>query len=262
MIILYPRNSGVNLQAIMLKKKNIWWVYILFFALLLGAFYLALFNEPNFHDSKLAVINPNIPEFRFINQDGMPITQKSTEDKVYVTEYFFTTCKGICPLMNANMRRVYDKFKDEKEFMIISHTCMPETDSVPLLKAYQQKMLNGTLIKNDDGSYKISAIGTEATTTPKKTNWNFVTGDKTQLYKLARQGYLIDNGKPDSTQLIKDQFIHSQFFALVDKYGRVRGIYDGLKEDEIQKLMTDINGLLKEKVDHSRFLNGFSNSPN
>lgn len=246
----------------MLKKKNIWWVYIVFFAVLLGVFYLALYNEPNFHESKLAVINPNIPAFHFVNQDGKTITQKNTEEKVYVAEYFFTTCKGICPLMNANMRRVFDNFKDEKDFMIISHTCMPETDSVPVLKAYEEKMVNGTLIKKDDGSYKISTVGLENLLSEEKTNWNFVTGDKAELYKLARQGYLIDNGKPDSTQLIKDQFIHSQFFALVDKYGRVRGIYDGLKEDEVQKLMTDITGLLKEKVDHTRFLNGFSNSPN
>ena len=159
------------------------------------------------------------------------------------------------------MRRVFDHFKDEKDFMIISHTCMPETDSVPLLKAYEQKMLNGTLVRKEDGSYKIAAVADQPVAV-KKTNWNFVTGDKTQLYKLARQGYMIDNGKPDSTQLIKDQFIHTQFFALVDKYGRVRGIYDGLKEDEIQKLMIDIPGLLKEKVDHSRFMNNFSNTPN
>lgn len=246
----------------MLKKKNIWWVYILFFVVLLGVFYLALFNEPNFHESKLAVINPNIPDFHFVNQDGNKITQKNTQEKVYVAEYFFTTCKGICPLMNANMRRVYDNFKDEKAFMIISHTCMPETDSIPLLKAYEQKMINGNLLKGNDGSYKISTAGIENNALPKNPNWNFVTGDKAELYKLARQGYMIDNGKPDSTELIKDQFIHSQFFALVDKYGRVRGIYDGLKEDEIQKLMTDITGLLKEKVDHSRFLNNFSNTPN
>lgn len=243
----------------MLKKKNIWLLYILFFALLLGAFYLAIFNEPNFHDSKLAVINPNIPDFHFVNQEGKVVSQKNTEDKVYVAEYFFTTCKGICPLMNANMRRVYDKFKDEKDFMIISHTCMPETDSIPLLKAYEQKMLNGNLVKSEDGSYKIA--GLDNAIAAKNTNWNFVTGDKAQLYKLARQGYMIDDGKPDSTQLIKDQFIHSQFFALVDKYGRVRGIYDGLKEDEVQKLMLDISGLLKEKVDHSRFMNNFSNTP-
>ena len=79
---------------------------------------------------------------------------------------------------------------------------------------------------------------------------------------MARQGYLIDNGKPDSTQRIEDQFIHTQFFALVDRYGRVRGIYDGLKNDEVEKLIADIKDLLKEKVDRTRFLNGFSNSPN
>ena len=73
---------------------------------------------------------------------------------------------------------------------------------------------------------------------------------------------MIDNGKPDSTQRIENQFIHTQFFALVDRYGRVRGIYDGLIEDEIQKLMMDIPELMKEKIDHTRFLNGFSNSPN
>lgn len=244
----------------LMMKKNIWWVYVLFFSLLLGAFYLAISSEPNFHDSKLAVINPNIPNFHFINQDGKQVSQRNTEEKVYVAEYFFTTCKGICPLMNANMRRIYDKFKDEKDFMIMSHTCMPETDSVPLLKAYEQKMLTGTLLKNPDGSYKISSQGTE-NNTAKNTNWNFVTGDKAELYKLARQGYMIDNGKPDSLQLIKDQFIHSQFFALIDKYGRVRGIYDGLKEDEVQKLMVDIPALLKEKVEPGRFLNNFSNTP-
>ncbi|MBC7535349.1 MAG: SCO family protein [Ferruginibacter sp.] len=242
-------------------KKKIWWVYILFFAVLLGAFYLAIFREPNFAASKLAIINPAVPDFHFVNQDGKIITQKNTAEKVYVAEYFFTSCKGICPKMNANMRRVFDNFKDEKEFMILSHTCMPETDSVPVLKAYEQKMLTGTLLRNEDGSYKISNAGAENGIVANKTNWNFVTGDKAALYKMARQGYMIDNGKPDSTQLIKDQFIHTQFFALVDKYGRLRGIYDGLKEDEVQKLMTDITGLLKEKVEPGRFLNGFSNNP-
>ena len=79
---------------------------------------------------------------------------------------------------------------------------------------------------------------------------------------MARLGYLIDNGKPDSLQRIEDQFIHTQFFALVDKYRRVRGIYDGLKEEEVQKLMVDIKGLLKEKVAPKRFMTGFSNNPN
>ena len=200
-----------------------------------------------------------MPAFSFTNQDGKTITQKNTDDKVYVAEYFFTTCKGICPKMNANMRRVFEAYKNEPGFLILSHTCMPETDSVPVLKAYEQKMIQGTLIRNDDGSFKIAQAQQEVAQNP---NWNFVTGDKTALYKMARDGYMIDNGKPDSSQLIKDQFIHTQFFSLVDKNRRVRGIYDGLKEDEIEKLLVDIKSLLKEKVDHKRFMNGFDNNPN
>ena len=200
-----------------------------------------------------------MPAFSFTNQDGKTITQKNTDDKVYVAEYFFTTCKGICPKMNANMRRVFEAYKNEPGFLILSHTCMPETDSVPVLKAYEQKVIQGTLIRNDDGSFKIAQAQQEVAQNP---NWNFVTGDKTALYKMARDGYMIDNGKPDNSQLITDQFIHTQFFALVDKNRRVRGIYDGLKEDEIEKLLVDIKSLLKEKVDHKRFMNGFDNNPN
>ena len=139
--------------------------------------------------------------------------------------------------------------------MILSHTCMPETDSVPLLKKYEQRMLNGGLVKNEDGSYKITYDSTSTSLqTSENVKWNFVTGDKSSLYKMARQSYLIDNNKPDSNTNIADQFIHTQFFALVDKQGRVRGVYDGLKEDEVQKLLKDINALLKEKY-QSRSLN-------
>ena len=162
--------------------------------------------------------------------------------------------------MNANMRRVFDEYKNEPNFMILSHTCMPETDSVPAMKVYEEKMINGNLSKNDDGSFKIVPGYTlKPVINP---NWNFLTGDKTALYKIAREGYMIDNNKPDSTQNISEQFIHTQFFALVDKERRVRGIYDGLKEEEIEKLLNDIKGLLKEKTDHKRFMNGFSNTPN
>ena len=242
-----------------MKHKS--WFYIGFFAVLLIVFYLFVFSDYNFSDSKLAVINPSVPDFSFVSQDSQPFTQKNIENKVYVAEYFFTTCKGICPKMNANMRRVYDAYKDEKEFLIVSHTCMPETDSVAVLKAYEGRMLNGVLVKNEDGSYKIN--GQQAQNySGAKTNWYFVTGDKTELYKMARQGYMIDNGRPDSTQRIENQFLHSQFFALVDRYRRVRGIYDGLKEDELQKLLVDIRSLLKERIEPGRFMNGFSNTPN
>lgn len=242
-------------------RKLLW--YGIFFAVLLTGFWFFVFKDEDLSRSSLAVINANVDTFSFVNQDGRRITEKDVEGKVYVAEYFFTTCKGICPKMNANMRRVFDTYKSEENFMILSHSCMPETDSVPLLKAYEAKMINGKLVKNPDGSYKIEY---DTTTNPNQQitnpNWNFLTGDKTALYKMARQGYMIDNNKPDSMQNIADQFIHTQFFALVDKQRRVRGIYDGLKESEIEKLEHDIKGLLKEKIDHKRFMNGFSNNPN
>jgi len=241
--------------------RKLWW-YVIFFGLLVLGFWFFLFKDEDLSKSPLAVINANVDTFSFVNQDGKRVTEKDVEDKVYVAEYFFTTCKGICPKMNANMRRVFDVYKEEPGFMILSHTCMPETDSVPLLKAYETKMLNGRLVKNADGSYKIDFDTTQKQQPATNPNWNFLTGDKTALYKMARQGYMIDNNKPDSMQNISDQFIHTQFFALVDKQRRVRGIYDGLKEDEIEKLITDIKGLLKEKIDHKHFMNGFSNNPN
>jgi protein SCO1/2 len=141
---------------------------------------------------------------------------------------------------------------------------MPETDSVPLLKAYETKMINGNLKKNQDGSFKIEYDSTTKPLSPKllNTNWYFVTGDKAALYKMARQSYMIDNNKPDSAQTLADQFIHTQFFALVDNQRRLRGIYDGLNEEEMQKLLKDIKGLLKEKITTKRFMNGFSNTPN
>lgn len=242
-----------------MRKK--WWWYLGFFALLLVAFYALVFKDADFSKSKLPVLNANVQDFSFVNQNGKNVTEKDVEGKVYVAEYFFTTCKGICPKMNANMRRVYDAFKHEKEFLILSHTCMPETDSVPLLKNYEKKMLTGKLVKSDDGSYTIDDDST-ANNYSLTGQWLFLTGDKMSLYKMARESYLIDNNKPDTLQNISDQFIHTQFFALLDKQRRVRGIYDGLKEDEIQKLITDIDGLLKEKSINSRFMNGFSNTPN
>ncbi len=238
------------------------WIYVGFFVVLLTGFYLLLPKEM-LNKSALPIINDNVQAFSFTDQDGKQVTEKNVEGKVYVAEYFFTTCKGICPMMNANMRRVYDEYKNEENFMIISHTCMPETDSVPLLKAYEAKMINGVLVKATGSNYKLQY---DSTTNHKpqtaNKNWFFVTGDKAALYKMARQSYLIDNNKPDSLQAIGDQFIHTQFFALVDKNRRVRGIYDGLKEGEIQKLLGDIKELLKEKVDHKRFMDGFNNNPN
>ncbi len=229
-----------------MNKKWLW--YLGFFVLLFGGYFLFVFSQTDISQSNLPVINNNIKDFSFTDQNGKAITERDVEGKVYVTEFFFTTCKGICPKMNANMRRVYDAHKTDSNFMIVSHTCMPETDSVPLLKKYEAKMLNGNLDKNADGSFRIDYdTATGSKLSPANPHWLFVTGDKTALYDMARHSYLIDNNKPDTAQNIAEQFIHTQFFALVDKQTRLRGIYDGLKEDEMQKLLKDIDGLIKEK---------------
>ncbi len=239
-----------------MKKKILW--YGLFFAALLAGFYVFVFKDYNFSASKLKVINNNIPEFSFVDQDSNTVNTASFDNKVYVAEYFFTTCQGICPKMNTNMRRVWDVFRDEPDVAIISHTCMPEVDTIPLLKKYELKMVNGKLNQVDGSTFTLTPVQTD---TAVNKNWYFVTGPKEELYKMARQGYMIDDGKPDSTLAISDQFIHTQFFALVDKYHRLRGIYDGLKTQEIDDLIRDIKDLQKEKVTTKRFMNGFNNNP-
>ena len=217
-----------------MKKKLLWLGG--FFILLMAAFYFFLFAGTDYYKAKLPLLN-YVQNFSFTDQDGKQLTQRKMEGKVYVAEYFFTTCKGICPKMNANMKTIYDQYKSEPDFAIISHTCMPEVDSVPVMKAYAQKMEAGK-------------------------NWHFVTGNKDSLYKMARESYLLDNDKNNSMN-IKDQFIHTQFFAVIDKEGRVRGVYDGLKKDELDKLTRDIKDLLKESKTPAVFNNStFTNNPN
>lgn len=206
-----------------MKKKII--IYTLFSVVLLTAFYISLSFTKGYFDVKLPVMS-YVQNFSFTDQNGQPVTEKNVEGKVYVTNYFFTTCKGICPKMNFNLKGVYDQFKDNKNFAIISHSSMPETDSVALLKAYEEKML-----PQDHHN-------------PAK--WYFVTGSKDSLYKMARQSYLLDNDKNNSEN-IQEAFIHTQFIALVDKKERVRGIYDALKPAEIAQLEKDIAKLFKEK---------------
>lgn len=227
--------------------RNKWILYLVFFALLFGLYYVVVFTQTDISQSNLPVISNNIRSFSFTDQDGRTVTEKQVADKVYVAEYFFTTCRGICPRMNANMRRVYDAFRNEPDFMILSHTCMPETDSVPLMKKYAVKMMTGKLVTLADGTSRIEEDSAAAVQPPPTGNWLFLTGDKAQLYNMARHGYLVDNNKVNAQSNIKDEFIHTQFFALVDKQTRVRGIYDGLVEADIQKLLKDIRALLKEK---------------
>ncbi len=227
-----------------ISKKTIG--YSFFFLTLFIGFYLFLANYSNFTQAKLLVINNDVKDFSFINQNGKTIDQRTVDGKVYVVEYFFTTCRGICPKMNANMRLVYNKYKNESDFLILSHSCMPETDSTPLLKKYEQWMINGTLKKMNDGSYLIEHPDSSSVVTT-NINWHFLTGKADELYKMARASYLIDNNKKGQVSNVgTEDFLHTQFFALVDKQRRVRKIYDGLKMNEVEELLLDIKELLKE----------------
>lgn len=206
-------------EILKMTKKN--WLYIGFFSVLVVCFYFVITAlVPDFGKRNLPPVS-YIRPFTFTDQDGKPFTEKDVAGKVYVAEYFFTTCKGICPIMNNNMRKVYDRFKNEKGFLILSHTCDPKTDSVPVLKRYADSM------------------GVASS------NWIFLTGRKDSLYNMARVSYVIDDPKDNLTD-IKDDFLHTQFWALVNKNGDVKKIYDGLKQGEVNGLMKDIKKLLTE----------------
>ena len=195
--------------------------YLLFFTILLLAFYYFVFRGTDNWKVKMPVLS-YVQPFSFTNQDGEAVTDKNLLNKITVVEYFFTTCKGICPKLNTNMKQVYEIYKNEPDFQILSHTCNPDTDSVSVLKHYSDSLQVNT----------------------KK--WIFLTGRKDSLYQMARGSYLLDDPK-NNVEKIEDQFIHTQFFALVDRQGKVRGkIYDGLKMLEVEQLKQDISKLLKE----------------
>jgi protein SCO1 len=198
------------------------WIYIGFFTGLVLVFYFVMTKIlPGFGKVDLPVLS-YVQPFSFTNQDGKVVTEKDMEGKVAVVEYFFTTCKGICPKMNNNMRQVYQQFRNEPDFRILSHTVDPDADSVPRMKWYAD------------------SLGADAR------NWWFLTGRKDSLYTAARNSYLLDDPK-NNAGAIEEQFIHTQFFALVDRQGQVRKIYDGLKKEELDELKTDISHLLKKK---------------
>lgn len=204
--------------------------YIVFFILLAVAFYkIMTWVIPGYGNVKLPVLS-RVQPFHFVNQNGDTISERETAGKVYVAEYFFTTCQSICPIMNTNLQSVYETYKNEPGFIILSHTCDPEKDSAARLKVYAD-------------SLKVNTA-----------RWWFVTGRKDSLYATARNSYLLDDPK-NSLQSIDDQFIHTQFVALVDKSGHVRKIYDALKKDELQELNKDIALLLKEPVTQKKFVN-------
>ena len=186
---------------------------------------LPIFNpsdvNPELVDSTVQYISKyhTISDFSFVNQNGKTITQKDYEGKVYVADFFFTTCGSICPKMTTNLAEVQKAVINNPKVMLLSHTVFPETDSVPVLKAYALK--NGVI----------------------DSKWNLVTGDKKAIYTMARKSYLaVKLGKPEQLY----DMVHTENFVLVDTKKRVRGFYDGTKKEDMKRLIEDINFLCTE----------------
>ena len=160
-----------------------------------------------------------VKSFCFTNQYNEKITEETVKGKIYVTDFFFTTCQSICPIMSTELERVYKQFASNKDVLILSHTVAPEEDSVNVMMDYAK--LHGVTNKQ----------------------WLFLTGDKKHLYDMARTSYLLnmEEGNGDA-----DDFIHTQNFALVDKEKHLRGFYDGTDSLEVSRLIVDMNLLLEE----------------
>lgn len=164
-----------------------------------------------------------VPDFKLVNQNGDTITQKNYEDKIYITDFFFTTCQGICPIMTDHMVKIQAEFKDDPEVLLLSHSVTPEIDSVAQLKKYAEE--KGVIDEK----------------------WNLVTGDKKQIYDLARKSYLVAKSQGNGG---KYDMVHTENFALVDKNKQVRGFYDGTNPEAIEQLVEDVKLLKKLEKEH------------
>lgn len=171
-------------------------------------------------DEKGDTVYHTIPDFNFINQYGKTVTKKDFEDKIYVADFIFTTCQSICPKMSEQMTHVQEKIKGMDDVLLLSHTVDPENDSVPVLLEYAKKM---------------GAV---------EEKWHLVTGEKKEIYDIARKGYLVTAMEGDGGP---EDFIHSEKFLLIDKKGRIRGFYDGTDPKEIKRLLDEIKVLKFEE---------------
>jgi protein SCO1 len=160
-----------------------------------------------------------IADYSFVNQDSNQVTHATFRDHIYVADFFFTTCPTICPVMKAQMLRVYETFKSEEKVMFLSHTIDPDYDTVALLHNFADRL--GVSSKK----------------------WHFVTGPKEDIYEIGQNSYMVtameDKNEPGG-------YIHSGAFILVDKERHIRGIYDGTDENEVNRLMKDMTRLLRE----------------
>lgn len=160
-----------------------------------------------------------VQDFELVNQYGDVVNKNTVNQKIIVANFFFATCQSICPEMSNNLKDVQAAFLDDKNFLILSHSVNPMHDTVEVLKIYSE--LYGA----------------------KKGKWHLLTGDKKQIYELAKNSYLVnaleDDGSPEG-------FLHSELFLLLDSKGRLRGMYDGTNNVDVQKLISDIRLLQTE----------------
>ena len=161
-----------------------------------------------------------IGEFSLLNQNNEIITNETYDGKIYIADFFFTTCPGICPIMKENMIALQEEFINDDDVLLLSHTVTPEIDSVPVLKKYSLE--KGVL----------------------DSKWNMVTGDKKQIYDLARKSYLVAE---DIESPIQYDMIHTENFVLVDSKRRIRGFYDGTDSNVMKDLINDVKILKKEE---------------
>lgn len=161
-----------------------------------------------------------ISPFRLTNQEGVAITEETFKDKIYVADFFFTVCPGICPKMTSNMMLLQEEFLTDDEVLLISHSVTPEQDSVPVLKQYAED--KGILSQK----------------------WHLVTGKQEEIYKLGRQEYFVEEDL--GTNKEEDEFLHTENFVLIDKNRHIRGIYNGLNKTSINQLIADIKTLKNE----------------
>lgn len=161
-----------------------------------------------------------VGEFKLINQFKDTVSNKTTENKIYVADFFFATCQSICPQMSTQLVRVQNEFKSDNDFIIISHSVNPKHDTSEVLNVY---------------AAKYGAI---------KNKWHFLTGSKQVIYDLARYDYLVNALEDDGTP---EGFLHSELFLLIDKSKRIRGMYDGTDSVQVNKLIEDIKLLKTEK---------------
>jgi protein SCO1/2 len=188
---------------------------------------LPFFNQPDWTPEWIEPENPaykkihQIPSFSLVNQEGNTITEKDMDGKIYVANFFFTTCRNICSKMTTNMRLIQDAFADDEQIYLLSHSVTPESDSVPKLKKYA--------LEN-----KIRAD-----------KWSLLTGDKSTIYRLAKQEYFA--GDTIGFYQTGNEFLHTENFILIDKHRRIRGVYNGTLLVEIERIKEDIAILKREE---------------